>query len=313
MCSSGLPAAIFLMGPTASGKTDLAMEIAERFCVEIVSVDSAQIYRHMDVGTAKPEPWMRARVSHHLIDIRDPTESYSAGLFRAEAWALMNAISKRGRIPLLVGGTMLYFRALRQGLNDLPAANQEIRRQLDQRARAEGWPALHAELAEIDAVAAARISPNDAQRIQRALEIFQLTGNPLSTLFSGSRRAFDSHRLMTLALMPQDRARLHGRIARRFDMMLAQGLVEELATLRKRFALHERLNSMRCVGYRQAWEHLAGNTSLKDFREKGIAATRQLAKRQITRLRAMPDAIYLDPFHPQVTRQARTHIDEFLR
>ncbi len=301
------------MGPTASGKTDLAIQIAEWFPVEIISVDSAQIYRHMDVGTAKPEPWMRTRVPHHLIDIRDPTESYSAALFRTQALDLMNAISKRGRIPLLAGGSMLYFKALQQGLNDLPTADQDIRRELEQRAGAEGWPALHAELAGVDAAAAARINSSDAQRIQRALEVFRLTGHPLSSLLSSARPAFDSHRLVTLALMPQDRARLHERIARRFATMLAQGLVEELASLRERFALHQRLNSMRCVGYRQAWEHLAGNTPLADFRERGIAATRQLAKRQITWIRSMPDAIYLDPFHAQLTQQTRTHLEAFLR
>ncbi|MFN0314314.1 MAG: tRNA (adenosine(37)-N6)-dimethylallyltransferase MiaA [Burkholderiales bacterium] len=308
-----LPAAIFLMGPTASGKTDLAMRIAERFAVEIVSVDSAQIYRHMDVGTAKPEPWMQARVPHHLIDIRDPTESYSAGQFRTDALGLMQAISKRGHIPLLAGGTMLYFHALRHGLNDLPAANPAIRHQLDERARAQGWPALHAELAVADPVAAARINTNDAQRIQRALEILQLTGQTLSALTAGARPGCDSHRLLMLALMPRDRARLHERIAQRFDAMLAQGLIEEVRVLRQRFALNERLNSMRCVGYRQAWEHLDGRTSVQELREKGIAATRQLAKRQMTWLRSLPGAIALDPFHAEMAQQALGHAEAFLR
>ncbi|MSQ58670.1 MAG: tRNA (adenosine(37)-N6)-dimethylallyltransferase MiaA [Betaproteobacteria bacterium] len=308
-----LPAAILLMGPTASGKTDLAMRIAERFAVEIVSVDSAQIYCFMDIGTAKPEPWMQARVPHHLIDIRDPTETYSAGQFRADALGLMQAITRRGNIPLLAGGTMLYFHALRQGLNDLPTANPEIRQLLGESARTQGWPALHAQLAVVDPAAAARINANDAQRIQRALEIFQLTGHPLSALTSGGRPEFDSHRLLTLALMPQDRARLHERIARRFDIMLAQGLAEEVRALRQRFALHENHNSMRCVGYRQAWEHLEGNTPVENFREKGTAATRQLAKRQMTWLRSIPDAIALDPFHSELTQQALRHVEAFLR
>jgi tRNA dimethylallyltransferase len=300
------------MGPTASGKTDLAMRIAEHFAVEIVSVDSAQIYRYMDVGTAKPEPWMQARVPHHLINIRDPTESYSAGQFRTDALELMQDISKRGRIPLLAGGTMLYFHALRQGLSDLPTANAEIRQQLDQRAHAQGWPALHAELAVVDPATAARINANDAQRIQRALEIFQLTGRPLSVLTAVARPRFDSHRLLTLALIPQDRARLHERIARRFDVMLAQGLVEEVRALRQRFALHAQLNSMRSVGYRQAWEHLDKNTPLNDLREKGTAATRQLAKRQMTWLRSVPTAITLDPFHAPMTQQALDHTEAFV-
>ncbi len=313
MSSPRLPVAIALLGPTASGKTDLAMQLAQRFSVEIISVDSAQVYRHMDVGTSKPDPWMRACVPHHLIDILDPAESYSAGRFCSDTRTLMNAISQRGRIPLLAGGTMLYFNALRNGLNDLPSANEEIRHRIDERALAAGWPALHSDLAKVDPQAAARINPNDAQRIQRALEVFELTGSALSSHLTHSRRRVQSHYFIGLALMPMDRKRLHERLARRFDAMLAQGLVEELAELRQRFTLDETLNAMRCVGYRQAWEYLEGRISPQELREKGIAATRQLAKRQMTWLRAMSEVTLFDPFDALLAANAIEHIEVSLR
>jgi len=277
---------VLLMGPTASGKSDLALALAERFAVEIVSVDSAQIYRGMDIGTAKPDAATRTRIAHHLVDIVEPTETYSAARFRADALASIAAIRARGRTPLLVGGTMLYFKALVEGLSALPGADAAVRARLDARAAAEGWPALHAELARVDPATAARLAPTDAQRIQRALEVFELTGMPMSRL-QGAR---DDRRVpgetVSIALLPPERARLHDAIARRFDAMLAAGLVDELAGLRRRYALSADLPSMRCVGYRQAWEFLEGAIDAPTLRAKGIAATRQLAKRQFTWLRA---------------------------
>jgi tRNA dimethylallyltransferase len=280
------PPAVLLMGPTASGKSALALALAERFPVEIVSVDSAQVYRGMDIGTAKPDAAMRARVAHHLVDIIDPTEAYSAARFRSDALRAIAAIRERGRVPLLVGGTMLYFKALAEGLSALPAADAALRARLDARAIDAGWPALHAELARLDPATAARLAPTDAQRIQRALEVFALTGTPLSRL-QGSREADGAPGPMVpIALLPPARARLHDAIARRFDAMLAAGLVDELSALRRRFALTADLPSMRCVGYRQAWEFLDGTIDAAALRAKGIAATRQLAKRQFTWLRA---------------------------
>lgn len=292
---SPLPVALALMGPTASGKTDLALRLAEHFPVEIISVDSAQVYRHMNVGTAKPEAWMLAHVPHHLIDCIDPDQSYSAGRFRDDALALMQAISARGRLPLLCGGTMLYFNALRQGLSSLPSADAAVRAQLSARAASQGWPALHAELTRVDAASAARIAPSDAQRIQRALEVYHLTGRPLSAHHATPRHAGLSHRLIEFALLPADRAALHTRIATRFDAMLQAGLTDELADLRRRFQLTPEMSAMRCVGYRQAWQYLDGGIDAAALRDQGIAATRQLAKRQITWLRATPTATMLDP------------------
>jgi tRNA dimethylallyltransferase len=289
--------AILLMGPTASGKSALALELAERFPMEIVSVDSAQVFRGMDIGTAKPDAPTRGRVPHHLIDVIDPTESYSAARFRAEALDAVAAIRGRGRIPLLVGGTMLYFKALREGLSALPPADAGVRARLDQRAAADGWPALHAELARVDPVTAARLQPNDAQRIQRALEVHAIAGVPISVL-QGARAAEDAlGSALAFSLFPESRADLHARIALRFGAMLAAGLVDELRGLRRRYRLSPDLPSMRCVGYRQAWEWLDGAIDAPTMRAKGIAATRQLAKRQFTWLRATP-ATMLDPATP---------------
>ena len=283
----GRSIAYALLGPTASGKSSLAMALAARYPLEIVSVDSAQVYRGMDIGTAKPSAAERRAVRHHLIDIVDPTERYSAGRFRDDAVRIALAILARGRTPLFVGGTMLYYRALSQGLAALPPADPALRARIDAEAAAKGWPALHAELASVDAESAARIRPGDAQRIQRALEVWRLTGRPLSSLH-GHPEARLPFGLKAFALVPADRAELHRRIAERFDAMLKAGLVEELRALRRNFDLQADLPSMRCVGYRQAWQFLAGAIDGTTLREKGIAATRQLAKRQLTWLRSLP-------------------------
>jgi tRNA dimethylallyltransferase len=309
---SPLPVAILLMGPTASGKTTVAGEIAARFAVEIVSVDSAQVFRGMDIGTAKPSAMERAAVPHHLIDILDPTQSYSAAQFRADCSRLMREITARGRMPLLTGGTMLYFKALREGLSDLPEADPAVRAALDAEAKEKGWPALHAELALVDSTAAARLKPNDSQRIQRALEVFRVTGKPMSAL-QGARIA-DSlpFRFVPVALIPSDRAVLHRRIEQRFAAMLAAGLIDEVAGLQKKYALNRELPSMRCVGYRQAWEHLEGAYDRATLRDKGIYATRQLAKRQLTWLRAMAGVANFDCVAPDAGAQVLVHLQREL-
>ncbi|MEO8144159.1 MAG: tRNA (adenosine(37)-N6)-dimethylallyltransferase MiaA [Betaproteobacteria bacterium] len=282
-----MPTAYALLGPTASGKSRLALQLASKYPIEIVSTDSAQVYRGMDIGTAKPAAEERRAVPHHLIDLLDPTESYSAGRFRQDAIRAVGEIHARGRIPLLVGGTMLYYRALSEGLNELPPADPAVRRQIDAEAASKGWPALHAELAKVDPQSAARIKPGDAQRIQRALEVHRTTGKPLSG-YQGQPKAALPFELKAYSIVPENRSELHQRIVERFDAMLAAGLVNELKELRKKFQLNEDLPSMRCVGYRQAWEFLEGNCTEKELRETGIAATRQLAKRQLTWLRSLP-------------------------
>ncbi|MES2370290.1 MAG: tRNA (adenosine(37)-N6)-dimethylallyltransferase MiaA [Pseudomonadota bacterium] len=312
MPDSSHPPAIFLMGPTASGKTALAVGLVERFPVEIISVDSALVYRDMDIGTAKPDAATLARAPHHLLDIRDPTETYSAAAFCDDARRLMADITARGRVPLLVGGTMLYFRALLQGLDDLPRADAALRKELEGEAAARGWPALHAELATVDPATAARLAPNDSQRIGRALEIFRLTGTPMSALLDRVQSELP-YRVLQLALIPSDRAVLHQRIATRFDAMLAEGLVDEVESLRRRYALHVDLPSMRAVGYRQAWVYLDGEIDLKGLREQGIAATRQLAKRQLTWLRSWPGAVELDCLADDLDAQATDLVARHLR
>jgi len=277
--------AYLLLGPTASGKSRLALELAERLPLEIVSLDSAQVYRGMDIGTAKPTLEERARVPHHLIDVVDPDEAYSAGRFRSDAIQAVNGILARGRIPLLVGGTMLYYRTLGSGLDDLPVADPAIRRAIDAEALARGWAALHAELALVDPKAAQRIAPGDAQRVQRALEVYRLTGRALSSFQTGAAAELP-FRLASFAIVPPDRALLHRRIEERFDAMLEAGLIEEVRSLRRRHRLSADLPSMRCVGYRQVWGHLEGEYDRKVMRDKAIAATRQLAKRQMTWLRS---------------------------
>jgi tRNA dimethylallyltransferase len=279
-----IPAAICLMGPTASGKTDLAIALRHHLPLEIISVDSAMVYRGMDIGTAKPDAATLAEAPHRLIDILDPAEAYSAARFREDALREMAAIRAAGRIPLLVGGTMLYYRALEQGLSPLPEADPELRRQLEAEAAAEGWQALHQRLAEVDPEAAARIHPNDPQRLSRALEVYLISGQTLSELWRQEAETLP-YRLLKMAVAPPDRADLHQRIAERFMQMLQQGLVEEVESLYHRGDLHPELPSIRCVGYRQVWQYLAGELSRSEMSDKGIVATRQLAKRQFTWLR----------------------------
>ena len=285
---------IALAGPTASGKTAAALAIARHWPVEIISVDSALVYRGMDIGTAKPSACELAAVKHHLIDIRDPLHAYSAAEFVHDARRLIREISARGHLPLLVGGTMLYFKALFDGLDDMPPADPAVRAVLADEAAAKGWPALHAELAQVDPATAARLAPNDSQRISRALEVFRVSGQPLSFFHqqnASKNIAENTDGISAKALIslePADRAWLHARIAQRFDTMLASGFVDEVRTLRARGDLAPDLPAMRCVGYRQAWEALDGTSPMNELRDKGIFATRQLAKRQITWLRAMP-------------------------
>ena len=303
MSVSIYPPAIFLMGPTASGKTALAVSLVERFPLEIISVDSALVYRDMNIGTAKPDAATLARAPHHLLDIRDPTESYSAAAFCADAQRLMADITARGKVPLLVGGTMLYFRALLQGLDDLPRADPALRKKLEIEAASRGWPALHVELAHIDPLTAKRLSPNDSQRIGRALEVYQLTGKPMSAQLDQAQSALPYH-VLQLALIPSDRAVLHQRIATRFDAMLAEGLLDEVEALRQTYTLTSDLPAMRAVGYRQAWAFLEGAIDRVGLREQGLAATRQLAKRQLTWLRSWPDAVALDALADDLDAQA---------
>jgi tRNA dimethylallyltransferase len=288
------PPAIFLMGATATGKTALACALATRFPFDLISVDSALVYRGLDIGTAKPDAAVLARHPHRLIDVRDPSEPYSAADFRRDARAAMEAITRSGLVPLLVGGTGLYFRALAQGLSDLPEASPAIRARISDDAERSSWAAQHARLAELDPAAAARIQPGDQQRIQRALEIIELTGRPVSEQTGGLPERFP-WRVLKLALVPKDRGDLHARIAQRFDAMLAAGFLDEVRALRRRGDLHAALPALRAVGYRQAWEHLEGEADAPTFRERSIFATRQLAKRQVTWLRGELDALCFDP------------------
>ncbi len=301
---------IALAGPTASGKTAAALAIAEalapRLPVEIISVDSALVYRDMDIGTAKPTREELARVPHHLIDIRDPLQPYSAAEFVQDAMRLITEIRARGALPLLVGGTMLYFKALFDGIDDMPPADPAVRARLDAQAAALGWPAMHAELARVDPATAARLAPGDSQRIQRALEVWHLSGKPLSSFHTTKTRAASAFQVSAGALFslePGNRAWLHERIARRFHAMLAEGFLDEVIRLRARGDLHPDLPSMRCVGYRQAWESLDGLHPLATLPERGIAATRQLAKRQITWLRGMPGRHAIPCDAPDATAQ----------
>ncbi len=305
------PLAVFLMGPTASGKTALACALADEYPLDIVSVDSALVYRDLDIGSAKPDAATLSKYPHRLIDIRDPAQPYSAADFRDDALHAMSASVAAHRVPLLVGGTGLYFRALQSGLSEMPQADAKIREALAVEGESIGWPALHARLAERDAAAAARIGRNDAQRIQRALEVIEITGRPMSQLQSSSPEPFP-YRVLKIALLPENRALLHERIAHRFDAMLAQGFIDEVRMLRGRGDLHPDLPAMRAVGYRQAWQHLDGAFDASELRERGIFATRQLAKRQITWLRSELDACVLDPDDPQSTRRARQRLADFL-
>lgn len=308
------PPVIAIMGPTASGKTAAALEIARQIPSEIISMDSALVYRGMDTGTAKPSQEELDSVPHHLIDIIDPTETYSVAQFREDALRLVEEIRRRGKLPLLVGGTMLYFKGLTSGLDDLPVANPDIRARLDEEAAQIGWPGMHARLATLDAVTAERLKPNDSQRLQRALEIIELTGKPLSELHSGQKARTLPFDIVPIALEPSDRSKLHERIALRFDQMLKDDLlIEEVLKLRSRGDLHLGLPSMRCVGYRQTWEYLDGEFDRKTLREKGIAATRQLAKRQLTWLRSMPERITIDCLSPNALSDIMATLENGLR
>jgi tRNA dimethylallyltransferase len=297
------------MGPTASGKTDLAVWLCERLPLEIISVDSALVYRDMNIGTAKPDAATLARAPHHLIDLLPPTEAYSAGRFKHDARVAMAEIRARGHVPLLVGGTMLYFRALLGGLDDLPPADPALRAELEARAAQEGWPALHAELARLDPETAARLKPNDSQRIQRALELCLMTGGPMSALLS-TRLPEPANTWLEFALFPADRAWLHQRINTRFAQMLDMGLVDELRDLRQRYLLNTELPAMRCVGYRQAWRYLDGEIDMATLYNQGAAASRQLAKRQLTWLRSWESAIQLEPATPDVRDQMARQIQQ---
>jgi tRNA dimethylallyltransferase len=306
------PPAILLMGPTASGKTALAVDLVKHFPCEIISVDSAMIYRGMDIGTAKPGTDILRIAPHRLIDICDPTESYSAGRFREDALQAMRDITSKGRIPLLVGGTMLYFHVMQHGLADLPVADLEIRARLDTRAADEGWPALHAELAAIDPIAAARINVNDSQRIQRALEIYYVSGRPMSELHDSSAVQTLPYRLIKLAIAPSSRKLLHARIEERFHEMLTMGFLKEVVGLRARGNLTIEHSSIRSVGYRQLWEHLDGVCAFETAVHRGIVATRRFAKRQLTWLRTETDVHWLQTDAPGVSDAAQILLKQAL-
>ena len=308
-----LPPAILLVGPTASGKTALACELATRFPCDIVSVDSAQVFRDMDIGTAKPDAETLARFPHRLIDLITPEERYSAAAFRSDALREMESITNAGRIPLLVGGTMLYVKALREGLAELPQADPAVRAHIDAEAAAQGWPALHAELAHHDPETAARLKPTDAQRIQRALEVVRLSGRSLGSFFAEQAASVPPFRLLNLALVPEDRSLLHRRIEQRFDAMLNAGLVEEVLLLREKYRLDGDLPSMRCVGYRQVWDMLEGMLPRAELRDRGIFATRQFAKRQLTWLRSMDGLTPIDPLAADASPRVLAAVNAHLR
>ncbi|MBB6520674.1 tRNA (adenosine(37)-N6)-dimethylallyltransferase MiaA [Pseudoteredinibacter isoporae] len=307
---SNLSNVIFLLGPTASGKTALALEIAKQLPVEIISVDSALVYRGMDIGSAKPSAEELAQVPHHLIDIRDPAEPYSAADFRVDAEALVEDILARGKTPLLVGGTMLYFKALLDGMADMPAADAAVRMEIEQLAEKEGWPAVHAELAKVDPETAAAIHPNHSQRLSRALEVYRSSGKTMSELRrqqqAEQREGFsDRYRVLQMAIAPHDRALLHRRIEQRYHAMIDQGLLDEVKAMHCRADLHVALPSARAVGYRQIWQYLDGELSLDEAVEKAIVATRQLAKRQLTWLRGWSELnwVYIDKEDGQLLRE----------
>jgi tRNA dimethylallyltransferase len=304
---------VALMGPTASGKTGLAVELAAEFPMDIVSVDSALVYRGMDIGTAKPDADTLAHAPHRLVDICDPGEAYSAARFREDAMREIQRIHGAGRVPLLVGGTMLYFRALFEGLSDLPEADAEVRAALDREAREKGWPAMHAELARLDPESARRINPNDPQRIQRALEVIRISGRPMSELQVGPARERPPYRILKLVVCPAERAELHRRIEQRFRAMVRAGFIDEMKKLHARSDLHADLPAMRAVGYRQAWEWLDGRLADGEWQEKAIAATRQLAKRQLTWLRREKHAMWYDLREEGARERVFEAVREFLR
>jgi tRNA dimethylallyltransferase len=304
------PPAILLMGPTASGKSRIALDIARYLPVEIVSVDSAQVYRHMDIGTAKPSPETMAAVPHHLIDLIEPHQHYSAAQFLHDAQPALREITERGNIPLLVGGTMLYFRTLIEGLSELPPADGTVRSMIEDRARIRGWAAIHADLSRLDPASAARIKPTDSQRIQRALEIYYLTGKPMSEIFKTPRAPGLPYRAISIALVPGDRGVLHRRIAQRFEHMLELGFIDEVRAIRDKFRITGESSSMRCVGYRQVWMHLEKKIDIGEMRQKALAATRQLAKRQLTWLRSMRHVREFDCLAEDLPDKVRRHLEE---
>lgn len=309
-----LPPAIFLMGPTASGKTGAAVALYSKLPVELISVDSALVFQGMDIGTAKPDAETLRQAPHHLIDIIPPTSAYSAANFRTDALRLMADITARGKVPLLVGGTMLYFKALQGGLSNLPEANPEVRRQIEQEAAQVGWPAMHAKLAQVDPETAARLQPNDVQRIERALEVYRLTGQTMTALHQASAGDALPYRLLKIGLVPSERKVLHERIAQRFEQMLAGGFVDEVRALLHQYPeLTADSTAMRCVGYRQALEYLAGAYDIKELRDRGIFATRQLAKRQLTWLRGMDDIVEVDCLHPDMHALVMHEIEAFIK
>lgn len=294
--SNKLPLVICLMGPTASGKTELAMALADKLPCELISVDSALVYKGLDIGSAKPDAKTLAQYPHHLVDIRDPLQAYSAADFREDALALMADITARGKIPLLVGGTMLYFKVLLEGMSELPAADSKVRAEIEQLANTHGWPYVHQELAKVDPQTAQRLNPNDPQRVQRALEVYRLSGKPLSQWHSEQTRAQLPYNIVQFAMAPSQRSTLHQRIEKRFKLMLQLGFLNEVEGLMQRDELHLDLPAIRAVGYRQAWLHLQGEMDYDTMVDKGIIATRQLAKRQFTWLRSWPELnwIYTD-------------------
>ncbi|MFT4764193.1 MAG: tRNA dimethylallyltransferase [Oleispira sp.] len=302
--TSELPRAIFLMGPTASGKTALAIDLVENYNCEIISVDSALVYKGMDIGTAKPDAELQARAPHRLIDLIDPTEAYSAANFREDALREMAEITAKGKVPLLVGGTMMYFKFLRDGAAQLPKADEAVRQRLLSQGEEFGWPYMHAKLAEVDPVAAERLKPMDSQRIQRALEVFEVSGKTLTQFWAEQDEQPLLYDVTSFAVMPEERKTLHKRIAQRYQIMMKQGFVDEVKTLFARGDLHEELPSIRCVGYRQVWQYLKGEIDYDEMVERGIIATRQLAKRQITWLRSWPDLNWLDTEDPNLLRSA---------
>ena len=308
-----LPQAILLMGPTASGKTAIAMALAQHFPVELISVDSAQVFRDMNIGTAKPDAATLREFPHHLNDLISPEEAYSAARFRHDALEAMADITARGKTPLLVGGTMLYFKALLEGLAELPKACPETRADIDAQANSLGWPAVHAELAMVDPVTAARLHPTDAQRVQRALEIYRLSGRPMSALLDEGQKQAPAYDYLSLGLLPSDRSVLHTRIAERFDAMLAAGLENEVSALRQNYQLTPDLPSMRCVGYRQVWEAQDGTSPRSEMRDRGIYATRQLAKRQITWIGNTLKPEIFDCLSPGLLQEVEQRLAESLR
>jgi len=311
---SALPPAIFLMGPTASGKTNLAVSLYQQLPIELISVDSALVFKGMDIGTAKPDAETLAKAPHHLIDITLPTAPYSAANFRTDALQLMADITARGKIPVLVGGTMLYFKALQEGLSGLPEADQEVRAKLDEEAAMLGWPALHARLASIDPITAERLQPNDMQRIQRALEVYEISGMTMSDHHAKQSSQPLPYRLLKIALIPSDRKVLHERVAVRFKQMLDAGFVDEVKRLIKQYpTLTPESTAMRCVGYRQAWEHIHGNYDEVELLNRGIFATRQLAKRQLTWLRGMTDIVAVDCLDDSLHLMVKIYINQFIK